>query len=375
MWGTQAVACAPMGTAGHRRVEHHRLPGHLASGTHGWGSGLGLGLGGNTVSSSHEETTDIRGVGVRRTRGSPKSRAPTALLSNPCCLCVSTTKKRHFSGGHQQSGGLGGPGWQRTWLCLHGTARTPAKASELQHMVGSPASRLTKMQVPLPGSQSPNSRASVCTQKKSEYSAKQREGEPTASSGCSVRELQPGSIPVWGGISSGMGGCPEPLRSCSLCLDRNPHPLPTDRHCSWSKEPLHAQRSTLPEAPCHTSPARGRAGPGDNPATNKKRVRWRDSPPGGSSPTAPRSQRHRQGCPSAGGTLGATTPLPKNGSFPPPGQRSWGAGSTPRCTHRSLGPFPPASAEPGLYNQQSGPWGRVGGVGGFRAGQRLRGRG
>lgn len=113
VWGTQAVACAPMGTAGHRRVEHHRLPGHLASGTHGWGSGLGLGLGGNTVSSSHEETTDIRGVGVRRTRGSPKSRAPTALLSNPCCLCVSTTKKGIFPEATSKAGvwvGRGGKG-------------------------------------------------------------------------------------------------------------------------------------------------------------------------------------------------------------------------------------------------------------------------
>lgn len=123
-------------------------PAARASGTHGWGSGPGLGLGRNTVSSSHKETTDIRGVGVQRARGSPKSRTPTAPLSNPCCLCVSTTKKRHFSGGHQQSGGLGGPGQQRAWLCLHGTARTPAKASELQHMVGSRASRLTELQSP-----------------------------------------------------------------------------------------------------------------------------------------------------------------------------------------------------------------------------------
>lgn len=41
-----------------------------------------------------------------------------------------------------------------------------------------------------------------------------------------------------------------------------------------------------------------------------------------------------------------------------------GGSSAPRCTHRPLGPFSPASATPGLYNQQSGPWGRVEGVGG-----------
>lgn len=181
-------------------MEHHRLPGHLAGGTHGWGSGLGLGLGGNTVSSSHKETTDIRGVGARLARGSPKSRAPTAPLINPCCLCVSTTEKKAFFRRPPAKQGFGWAGAAKGLAlparhCPHPSKgiRAPAHGA----ITGSTADKTAGA----PCSQSPNSRASVCTPKKSEYSAKQGEGEPTASSGGSVSKLQPSSIPMWGGIS------------------------------------------------------------------------------------------------------------------------------------------------------------------------------
>lgn len=153
------------GTTGHRRVEHHRLPGHLAGGTHGWGSGLGLGLGGNTVSSSHKETTDIRGVGARRARGSPKSRAPTAPLINPCCLCVSTTEKKAFFRRPPAKQGFGWAGAAKGLAlparhCPHPSKgiRAPAHGA----ITGSTADKTAGA----PCSQSPNSRASVCTQKK-----------------------------------------------------------------------------------------------------------------------------------------------------------------------------------------------------------------
>lgn len=326
MWGTQDVARAPLGTAGHRRVERHRLPGHLAGGTHGWGSGTGSELGENTVSSSHEQTTDIRGVGVRHARGSPKSRAPTAPLSNPCCLCVSTTtKKRHFfSGGRQQSGGLGEPGRQRAWLCLHGTARTPAKASELQQVVGSPASRRTELQeppVPRPGSQSPNSRASVCTQNKVNIVQSKGKESPRLPWGAPCVICSP--VPSQRGEASGADPC---------VWTETPHPpahrqTPHLQQGAAASPALHAASGSSP------SPARGTAGPGDNPVTNKKQVLfWRESPPGGCSPTAPRSQRHREGCPSAGGDAGC--PSSNNGSFPSPG-----AGG--RQQHTSMHPQTP----------------------------------
>lgn len=207
VWGTQDVARAPLGTAGHRRVERHRLPGHLAGGTHGWGSGTGSELGENTVSSSHEQTTDIRGVGVRHARGSPKSRAPTAPLSNPCCLCVSTTtKKRHFffrrppaKRGFGRAGAAKGLALPARH-CPHPSKgiRAPAGGGitgiTADRAAGAPGAAARQPESQQPGFS--------LYPKQSEYSAKQREREPTASLGGSVRDLQPSSIPAWGGIRS-----------------------------------------------------------------------------------------------------------------------------------------------------------------------------
>lgn len=204
VWGTQDLARAPLGTTGYRRVEHRRLPGHLAGGTHGWGSGLGLGLGGNTVSSSHEETTDIRGVGARRARGSPKSRAPTAPLSNPCCLCVSTTTKKAFFRRPLAKRGFGWAGAAKGLALPARHCPYPSKgirAPAHGGITGITADKTAGAPGPAPLQPESQQPGFSLYPKKSEYSAKQGEGEPTASSGGSVRKLQPSSIPMWGGIS------------------------------------------------------------------------------------------------------------------------------------------------------------------------------
>lgn len=83
------------GNAGHggcRHVEHHQVSRPAAP----MGGGVGLG-GGNTVSSSHKEATDIRGGGSTAHPGGAPSLTPCQPpLSNHCCLCFSNKKALFF---------------------------------------------------------------------------------------------------------------------------------------------------------------------------------------------------------------------------------------------------------------------------------------
>lgn len=237
-------------------------------------------------------------------------------------------------------------------------------------MVASPASRLTKLQeppVPLPGSQSPNSRASVCTQKKVNIVQSKGRESPRLPRGAPCMSCSP--VPSQCGEASPRARGAGPNRSgADPCVwTGTPIPLPTDRHCTWSREPLHPQRSTLPAAPCHPSPARGRAGSGDNPATNKKQVRRRESPPRRVQPHSPPQPEAQAGVSIGGGDAGCQHPSSNNGSFPPPGQRSWGGGRQPPSMHPQISrPLPTRQCQAGALQSAVG---FVGAGGGRRRGQ------
>lgn len=182
-----------------------------------------------------------------------------------------------------------------------------------------------------------------------------------ASSGGSVRELQPSSIPVWEACPREWGAGPNRSGAGPCVWTGTPHP-PAHRQTLHLEQGTAASPALRAASGSLPSPARGRAGSGDNPATNKKQVRWRESPPGGGSPTAPRSRRHKQGCPSAGGDAGCQHPSSNNGSFPPPGQRSWGEQHTSMHPQTPL-PLPTRQGHAGALQSAVGSVGAGGGRG------------
>lgn len=142
-----------------------------------------------------------------------------------------------------------------------------------------------------------------------------------------------------------------------------PIPLPTDRHCTWSKEPLHPQRSTLPAAPCHHPPVAGLA-PGINRRQIKSKRDGGRAPPAGAAPQPPAASGTGRGVHRRGLTLGANTSS-NNGSFPPPGQRSW-AGQHTSMHPQTPRPLPTRQCHAGALQSAVG---SVGAGGGCRRGQ------
>lgn len=243
-------------------------------------------------------------------------------------------------------------------------------------MVASPTSRLTKTAGgPGPAPRQPESQQpgfSLYPKKVNIVQSKGRES-PWLPRGAPCVSCSPVPSPC-GRRFPGNGGlarsAPELIPVSGQEL---PIPLPTDRRCTWSKEPLHPQRSTLSAAPCHHPPA-ARLAPGITRRQTNSKCDGGRAALARAAPQLPAARGTGRGVHRRGVTLGANTPLPTT-VLSLLQDKGAGGSSTPRCTHRPLGPFPPASAAPGLYNQQSGPWGRVEGVGGVRAGQCLRGRG
>lgn len=300
------------------------------------------------------------------------------------------------------------------WLCLHPPARTPCcpwqrqpRALAQGGITAADAARAPSPTVwrPEPGlgvpprsllPQPPNTRASVCTKKKSEHSAKQREGLRLPWGRLMPPEPSQGSIPVWeaspthgwfgegsregGRHWSGLGRrcatgshCPP---NQSLCLGRFPPSSQT--LLSWCNQYSLCPPPALPAARgllAITHPWQER----DN--QNVTAMKW-ESPRGGAAPPAARPSAAAM---SVGQGVAAWCSVPHTTSLVdtvlPATVLSllWdkGAGGDSTSPHPQRPPSRPLPTTPGLdnepeltkdpsngdmlglYNQQSGPW-RVG---------------
>lgn len=112
------------------------------------------GGGGNTVSSSHEEATDIHGGGSTMRLGSPKSPASPAPAEQSLLSLLFRKKRQFFFRRPPAEWGFGWAGAGKgAQLCPRSPARTPSLPPskgilQLQHGMGSLASPLPKPQEP-----------------------------------------------------------------------------------------------------------------------------------------------------------------------------------------------------------------------------------
>lgn len=234
-------------------------------------------------------------------------------------------------------------------------------------MVASPASRLTKTAGgPGPAPRQPESQQpgfSLYPKKVNIVQSKGRES-PWLPRGAPCVSCSPVPSPC-GRRFPGNGGlarsAPELIPVSGQEL---PIPLPTDRRCTWSKEPLHPQRSTLSAAPCHHPPA-ARLAPGITRRQTNSKCDGGRAPLACAAPQLPAARGTGRGCPSAGGDAGCQHTSSNNGSFPPPGQRSWGEQHT-SMHPQTPRPFPTRQCRAGALQSAVG---SVGAGGGRRRGQ------
>lgn len=230
-------------------------------------------------------------------------------------------------------------------------------------MVGSPASRLTKLQeppAPLPCSQSPNSRASVCTQKKVNIVQSKGRESPRLPRGAPCVSCSP--VPSRCGEASPRERRAGPNRSgADPCVwTGTPHP-PAHR------QTLHLEQGTAASPALHAaSGSLQEAGlaPGINRRQVKSKRHGGRAPPAGAAPQPPAASGTGRGVHRRGLTLGANTSS-NNGSFPPPGQRSW-AGQHTSMHPQTPRPLPTRQCHAGALQSAVG---SVGAGGGCRRGQ------
>jgi len=348
----------------------------------GGGAGRRVWGGGNTVSSSHEEATDIRGVGAPRARGSPKpgaSPAPTkqSLLS---LLFKKKEKKAIFFFFFPEATSKVGI-WPRQGRrrCSALPARPrcpPAKASPIASTPGiavpkppGPRSSAARARLGVP----PAARHHLSPPRppgfgpfrkmKSEHSAKRGEQGPgLPRRGSEVPEPHPSSIPTpsqfrpsagWHLPRVRPGTVPPGHRRQSAGRGEGSHRL-----LNWSRASPCAQGCPPhPPARSQMHPGGSRCGPRALPAAGQllvvthvghgkgvqRREPTRREGAGGTAARASIGQGVAawSSVPRPPSLLGSSPP-PTGPSPPPPGQKSWGGGGQHTPMHpQTLDPLPP----------------------------------